>query len=139
MKILSFFLQLINEIWKTLFYILERLKNPTFPNEHLGLRDFFIIIEKSVAMQAPYSYTMKFFEELGVDLELSDMSFSVSLDNGKGYEWASRNGLAGLFAQRTNVLNPFFSQMLSEIRKFKQHVVEHNMLSMLTRSFYIFN
>ena len=26
MKILSFFLQLINEIWKTLFYILERLK-----------------------------------------------------------------------------------------------------------------
>ena len=96
-----------------------------FPMNNLGLRDFFIIIEKSVAMQAPYSYTMKFFEELGVDLELSDMSFSVSLDNGKGYEWASRNGLAGLFAQRTNVLNPFFWQMLSEIRKFKQHVVEY--------------
>lgn len=78
-----------------------------------------------VCNSAPYSYTMKFFEELGVDLELSDMSFSVSLDNGKGYEWASSNGLAGLFAQKTNVLNPFFWQMLSEIRKFKQHVVDY--------------
>jgi cyclopropane-fatty-acyl-phospholipid synthase len=68
---------------------------------------------------------MRFFEELGVDLELSDMSFSVSLDNGKGYEWAISNGLAGLFAQKTNVLNPFFWQMLCEILKFKQHVVEY--------------
>ncbi|EEF27649.1 hypothetical protein RCOM_0322810 [Ricinus communis] len=38
---------------------------------------------------------MEFFESLGVDLELSDMSFSVSLDHGKGYEWGSRNGLSG--------------------------------------------
>lgn len=71
------------------------------------------------------SNTMKFFDELGVDLELCDMSFSVSLDNGKGYEWASSNGLVGLFAQKANVLNPFFWQMLYEIHKFKQHVVEY--------------
>eukprot|EP01018_Ginkgo_biloba_P030451 Gb_22960 [translate_table: standard] len=72
-----------------------------------------------------YSNTMAFFEELGVDLELSDMSFSVSLDNGKGCEWGSSNGLAGLFAQKSNALNPFFWRMIREIVQFKRHVIEY--------------
>ncbi|KAI4345868.1 hypothetical protein L6164_012956 [Bauhinia variegata] len=37
-----------------------------------------------------YPNMMEFFETLGVDMEVSDMSFSVSLDNGRGYEWGSR-------------------------------------------------
>ncbi|KAF2285533.1 hypothetical protein GH714_005346 [Hevea brasiliensis] len=40
-----------------------------------------------------YPNMMEFFESLEVDIELSDMSFSVSLDHGKGYEWGTRNGL----------------------------------------------
>src|ERR1044072_2976355 len=64
--------------------------------------------------QVTYPNMMEFFESLGVDMELSDMSFGVSLDNGRGCEWGSRNGLSGLFAQKTNVLNPYFWQMLRE-------------------------
>ncbi|KAH9681785.1 Amino oxidase domain-containing protein [Citrus sinensis] len=40
-----------------------------------------------------YPNMMEFFESLGVDMEISDMSFSVSLDKGQGCEWSSRNGI----------------------------------------------
>jgi len=66
---------------------------------------------------------MEFFESLGIDMELSDMSFSVSLDEGQGCEWGSRNGLSGLFAQKKNMLNPYFWKMLREIIKFKDDVL----------------
>ncbi|CAD5191288.1 unnamed protein product, partial [Musa acuminata subsp. malaccensis] len=70
-----------------------------------------------------YPNMVEFFETLGVDMELSDMSFSVSLDEGKGCEWGSRNGLSGLFAQKTNALNPSFWRMIREIVKFKGDVL----------------
>ncbi|KAH1191716.1 Tuberculostearic acid methyltransferase UfaA1 [Glycine max] len=62
-----------------------------------------------------YPNMLDFFENLGVDMESSDMSFSVSLDKGRGCEWGSRNGLSSLFAQKKNVLNPYFWQMIREI------------------------
>ncbi|KAH0855271.1 hypothetical protein HID58_013736, partial [Brassica napus] len=49
---------------------------------------------------------MGFLKNLEVDMEDSDMSFSVSLDNGRGYEWGCRHGLSSLFAQKRNILNP---------------------------------
>ncbi|XP_027164566.1 uncharacterized protein LOC113764778 [Coffea eugenioides] len=72
-----------------------------------------------------YPNMMELFENLGVDMELSDMSFSVSLDKGKGCEWGSRNGLSSLFAQKKNVLNPKFWQMIREIVKFKADVISY--------------
>ncbi|XP_023877942.1 uncharacterized protein LOC111990399 isoform X2 [Quercus suber] len=72
-----------------------------------------------------YPNMMEFFESLGVDMETSDMSFSVSLDKGHGCEWGSRNGLSSLFAQKKNVLNPYFWQMLREIFKFKNDVLSY--------------
>lgn len=66
---------------------------------------------------------MEWFESLGIDMETSDMSFAVSLDKGRGYEWGSRNGLSSLFAQKGNALNPFFWQMIREIVKFKEDVI----------------
>ena len=66
---------------------------------------------------------MEFFESLGVDMEVSDMSFSVSLDKGQGCEWGSRNGLSGLFAQKKNAFNPYFWKMIREIVKFKHDVL----------------
>jgi len=70
---------------------------------------------------------MEFFESLGVEMELSDMSFSVSLDKGRGCEWGSRS-LSGLFAQKRNALNPYFWQMIREIVKFKDDAIRqvHN-------------
>ncbi|KAL5781622.1 hypothetical protein ACOSP7_006651 [Xanthoceras sorbifolium] len=72
-----------------------------------------------------YPNMMEFFESLGVDMEISDMSFSVSLDKGHGCEWGSRNGLSGLFAKKKNVLNPYFWQMLREVIKFKEDVISY--------------
>lgn len=71
---------------------------------------------------------MEFFESLGVDMEASDMSFSVSLDKGQGCEWGSRSGLSSLFAQKKNVLNPPFWQMVREIIKFKHDVLRQAIL-----------
>ncbi|KAF8016606.1 hypothetical protein BT93_H1967 [Corymbia citriodora subsp. variegata] len=68
---------------------------------------------------------VELFESLEVEMEISDMSFSVSLDKGQGCEWGSRNGLLSLFAQKTNVLNPYFWQMLREIIKFKEDVLSY--------------
>ncbi|KAL4591009.1 hypothetical protein LXL04_003957 [Taraxacum kok-saghyz] len=72
-----------------------------------------------------YPNMMDFFETLGVDIEISDMSFSVSLDEGNGYEWGSRNGLSSLFAQKRNLLNPHFWKMIKEITKFKDDVLRY--------------
>ncbi|XP_020222395.1 uncharacterized protein LOC109804891 [Cajanus cajan] len=72
-----------------------------------------------------YPNMVELFENLGVDMELSEMSFSVSLDKGRGCEWGTRNGLSSLFAQKRNVLNPYFWQMLREIVKFNDDVISY--------------
>ncbi|CAI0383101.1 unnamed protein product [Linum tenue] len=72
-----------------------------------------------------YPNMMEMFESLGVDMELSDMSFSVSLDQGKGCEWGSRNGLSGLFSQKKNAVNPYFWQMIRDIVRFKDDVLSY--------------
>ncbi|KAF8107371.1 hypothetical protein N665_0122s0016 [Sinapis alba] len=68
---------------------------------------------------------MEFLKNLGVDMEDSDMSFSVSLDNGRGYEWGCRHGLSSLFAHKRNILNPYFWQMIRETNKFKEDVQKY--------------
>ncbi|KAK6781077.1 hypothetical protein RDI58_023261 [Solanum bulbocastanum] len=72
-----------------------------------------------------YSNLIEYFELLGVDMNIYDMSFSVSLDQGRGCEWGTRNGFSSLFAQKKNVLNPYFWQMIREIIRFKQDVISH--------------
>ncbi|GMN53353.1 hypothetical protein TIFTF001_022497 [Ficus carica] len=72
-----------------------------------------------------YPNMMELFERLGVEMETSDMSFSVSLDKGKECEWGSRNGLSSLFAQKRNLFNPYFYQMIREILKFKDDVLSY--------------
>ncbi|KAH7573187.1 hypothetical protein JRO89_XS03G0086000 [Xanthoceras sorbifolium] len=68
---------------------------------------------------------MEMFESLGVEMEICKMSFSVSLDKGQGCEWGTRNGLSSLFAQKKNLLNPYFWQMLRELIKFKKDVISY--------------
>ncbi|KAK8970283.1 hypothetical protein KSP40_PGU004778 [Platanthera guangdongensis] len=74
-----------------------------------------------------YPNMTEMLEKLGVEMEVSDMSFSVSLDEGKGCEWGSRNGLAGLFAQKINLINPSFWRMLTEILKFKDDALRQRL------------
>ncbi|KAM3326867.1 hypothetical protein P3S67_001993 [Capsicum chacoense] len=72
-----------------------------------------------------YPNMMEFFEFLGVDMDISDMSISVSLDQGRGCEWGTRNGFSSLFAHKKNLLNPYFWQMIREISTFKQDVISY--------------
>ncbi|PWA66253.1 hypothetical protein CTI12_AA328320 [Artemisia annua] len=68
---------------------------------------------------------VKFMETLGLDMDISDMSFSVSLDEGNGYEWGSRNGLSSLFAQKGNLINLCFLKMFKELTNFKDDVLRY--------------
>jgi hypothetical protein len=63
-----------------------------------------------------YPNLVALFAELGVATQASDMSFAVSLDGGR-LEYAGTN-LAGLFAQRRNLLRPRFWQMLKDLTRF---------------------
>jgi predicted NAD/FAD-binding protein len=51
--------------------------------------------------------------------ENSDMSLSVSLDNGKTLEWSSNgSGLNGIFAKRSQILDIKFYNMINDMNKF---------------------
>jgi predicted NAD/FAD-binding protein len=60
--------------------------------------------------------------ELGVQTSASDMSFSVSVDEG-AFEWSGSN-LRSIFAQPSNALRPDFWTMLREILKFNKKAVD---------------
>lgn len=56
------------------------------------------------------------FEHLGVETDRSNMSFAVSLDRGR-LEYSGSN-LAGMFAQKRNLLSPSYHLMLRDIMRF---------------------
>ncbi len=63
-----------------------------------------------------YPNLVALFAELGVPSHESDMTFSVSLDQGR-LEWAGTN-LNTVFAQRRNAFSPSFISMLRDILRF---------------------
>uniref|UniRef100_A0ACD5Y406 Uncharacterized protein n=2 Tax=Avena sativa TaxID=4498 RepID=A0ACD5Y406_AVESA len=85
--------------------------------------------------QATYPDMMEWLEGLGVEMEKSDMSFSVSTQSdrgGRGWEWGNGNGISSLLAQKTNILKTSFWRMVCEILRFKKDALtyleynEHN-------------
>ncbi|KAM0865191.1 hypothetical protein ACQ4PT_043423 [Festuca glaucescens] len=85
--------------------------------------------------QVTYPHMMEWLEGLGVEMERSDMSFSVSAQsdgNGRGCEWGNGNGVSSLLAQKANILKTSFWRMFYEILKFKKDALtyleyhEHN-------------
>lgn len=75
-----------------------------------------------IIWQASYATMLEMFDSLGVDVETSDVSFSVSDDKGNGYEWCSQYGFSNYFAQKKKLLNPFNWRDLREIIKFGNDV-----------------
>jgi uncharacterized protein len=63
-----------------------------------------------------YPNLIALFDELGVQAHPSEMTFSVSLDEGR-LEWAGTN-LNTVFAQRRNLFSPTFMGMLRDIMRF---------------------
>ncbi|MBV1701503.1 MAG: FAD-dependent oxidoreductase [Hyphomicrobiales bacterium] len=69
-----------------------------------------------------YPNLSSFFKWAEVATQASDMSFSVSANQGQ-FEWCGRDGkgvLSGLFAQKRNLLSPSFLNMLREIGRFQK-------------------
>ncbi len=69
-----------------------------------------------------YPNLVALFEHLGVQTDASNMSFSVSAQNGRT-EWAGGN-FWEIFAQKKNLLNPGFIHMLTEILRFNRQCIE---------------
>lgn len=63
-----------------------------------------------------YPNLVNLFAHLGVEHQLSDMSFGVSIDKGR-LEYSSL-GLKGLFAQTRNLFRPRFISLLLDIMRF---------------------
>ncbi len=63
-----------------------------------------------------YPNLIALFAELGVEAHPSEMTFSVSLDEGR-LEWAGTS-LNTVFAQRRNLFSPTFIGMLRDIMRF---------------------
>jgi uncharacterized protein len=70
-----------------------------------------------------YPNLVALFGELGVETHQTDMSFSVSLDEGR-LEWAGTS-LNTVFAQRRNALSPSFLGMLRDILRFNASAPRH--------------
>ena len=71
--------------------------------------------------QKTYPNLINFFEEINVDIEKSDMSFSVSVEN-TNFEYCGK-GLKGIFANKSNILNIEFLKMFIDIIKFYKNVL----------------
>ncbi len=63
-----------------------------------------------------YPNLIKFFKENAVEIEKSNMSFSVS-EKGSNFEYCG-NGLGGMFCNRSNIFNLKFLKMFFDIIKF---------------------
>ena len=63
-----------------------------------------------------YPNLINFFREIDVEIEKSDMSFSVSVEN-TNFEYCGK-GLSGIFANKSNLLNFEFIKMFFDIIKF---------------------
>ncbi len=63
-----------------------------------------------------YPNLINFFKEIDIEIEKSDMSFSVSVED-SNYEYCGK-GLSGIFANKSNLLNIEFLKMFFDILKF---------------------
>jgi predicted NAD/FAD-binding protein len=71
--------------------------------------------------EVTYPNLTALFRTLDVPTAPSNMSFSVSLNQG-AYEYSGGTGL-GLLAQKSNLINPRFWSMISDIMRFYRHAV----------------
>lgn len=73
--------------------------------------------------ESNYPNMTRWFEKLSVPAENTDMSLSVSLDEGKTVEWSS-NGLNGLLARRQQAISPSFHSMIRDMTRFNSNAAD---------------
>lgn len=67
-----------------------------------------------------YPHLTGLFKHLGVPITKSDMSFSVSINNG-WFEYGTYKKLAGVFAQKQNLIRPAYWKFLFDVLKFNKN------------------
>jgi predicted NAD/FAD-binding protein len=72
-----------------------------------------------VANTATYPNFLAFLKHQGIQLNETEMSFSVSRDAG-AFEW-SGSGLSALFAQSANIVNKDIYRMVYDVLRFNQY------------------
>lgn len=93
----------------------------TLPTPH-GPKTWGVDTAFLVYNERTYPHLIALFAELGVVTAQSDMSFSVQVPSRHGdnaVEWSGSN-LSTVFAQKTNLVNPRFWGMLSDLLRFNR-------------------
>jgi uncharacterized protein len=85
--------------------------------------------------ESTYPNLTALFSHLGVATKASEMSFAVSLDDGR-LEYAGTN-LFGLFAQRGNLARPRFWSMLADLLRFYRSAPRATGLGLITLDEYL--
>ncbi len=110
------------------YYLSKKHKVDLFEREdHFGGHSYTIDVffdEKKVSIDIgfivfnfqTYPNLINFFKENNIEIEKSDMSFSVSVDN-TNIEYCGK-GLSGIFSNKSNLLNIDFIKMVFDIIKF---------------------
>ena len=110
------------------FYLSKKYKVDLFEqDDHFGGHSYTYDIKKNnktipvdlgfiVFNELTYPNLIKFFNELSVPYEKSDMSFSVSIQD-SNIEYGGR-GLKAIFANKLNIFNLNFLRMIKEIMSF---------------------
>ncbi|AMO57743.1 NADH-ubiquinone oxidoreductase subunit 6 [Endozoicomonas montiporae] len=94
-------------------------------NQNIPVDTGFIVFN-----EATYPNLTAFFDHLNVDVTDTDMSFAVSMNNGR-IEYSGTD-INGLFAQRLNAINPGFWRMLIDVVRFYR--ASHEWRATLTAS-----
>ena len=113
------------------YYLSKKHKVDLFEKEdHFGGHSYtldILINEKKISVDIgfivfnhqTYPNLINFFLENEVNIEKSDMSFSVSVQ-GTSFEYCGR-GLKGMFSNKSNIFNISFLKMFFDIIKFYNH------------------
>ena len=113
------------------YYLSKKHKVDLFEKEdHFGGHSYtldILINEKKISVDIgfivfnhqTYPNLINFFLENEVNIEKSDMSFSVSVQ-GTSFEYCGK-GLKGMFSNKSNLFNVSFLKMFFDIIKFYNH------------------
>ena len=113
------------------YYLSKKHKVDLFEKEdHFGGHSYtldILINEKKISVDIgfivfnhqTYPNLINFFLENEINIEKSDMSFSVSVQ-GTSFEYCGR-GIKGMFSNKSNLFNVSFLKMFFDIIKFYNH------------------
>ena len=87
----------------------------SYRDQCVDTTELFCGIRESSCLVILRLLNVTFFDELGVATEDSDMSFAVSINQGK-LEY-SGVGLKGLFSQKSNMAKPSFWKMINDLNR----------------------